>query len=77
MSAKTGGVYFNTTNEHVLNTPLFAYFQHPRAKYIHQQLAQQGVLTRLFEDQPALRFGLPANKQEWDKFALALDTIKL
>ena len=74
---QTGGVYFNTTNEHVLNTHLFAYFQHPRAKYIHEQLAQQGVLIRLFEDQPALRFGLPANEKEWEKLTHALDKIKL
>ena len=74
---QTGGVYFNTTNEHVLNTHLFAYFQHPRAKHIHEQLAQQGLLTRLFEDQPALRFGLPANKKEWQRLTVALDAIRL
>ena len=74
---QSGGVYFNTTNEHVLNTHLFAYFQHPRAKHIHEQLAQHGLLTRLFEDQPALRFGLPANEKEWERLAVALDAIRL
>ena len=74
---QSGGVYFNTTNEHVLNTHLFAYFQHPRAKHIHEQLAQHGLLTRLFEDQPALRFGLPATKKEWQRLTVALDAIRL
>ena len=73
----TGGVYFNTTNAHVFNTPLFAYFEHPRAKVIHQQLAQQGILTRLFSQPPALRFGLPANETAWQTLAQGLDSLKL
>lgn len=73
---KSGGVYFNTTNNHVQRTALFAFFLHPHARRIYQQLAQQGVLTRYF-DYPALRFGLPANKQEWQRLESALDKLKL
>jgi len=73
---KSGGVYFNTTNNHVQRTALFAFFRHPHAKKLHQQLAQKGILTRYF-DCPALRFGLPANEHEWKKLESALDALKL
>ncbi len=73
---KSGGVYFNTTNDHVQRTSLFTFFKHPHAKNIHQQLAQQGILTRYF-DYPALRFGLPANEQGWQRLESALDRLKL
>jgi len=72
-----GGVYFNTTNQHVHTTALFAYFEHPRAQIIYQQLAQQGVLIRLFESPPALRFGLPTGEPQWKKLADALDAVRL
>ena len=75
---KRWGVYFNSTNKHVLHTALFAYFKHPRAAFIHQQLARQGVLTRLFTgDHPALRFGFPATEDEWRRLSDALENIKL
>ena len=70
-----GGVYFNTTNQHVHCTALFAYFEHPKSKLIYQRLAEQGVLVRLFETSPALRFGLPANEQQWRKLTHALNAI--
>jgi len=73
---KTGGVYFNTTNNHVQRTALFAFFRHPFALRLHQQLAQQGILTRYF-DCPALRLGLPADEQQWKKLEQALDGLKL
>ncbi len=73
---ETGSVYFNTTNNHVKHTALFAFFLYPFAKRIHQQLAEQGILTRLF-DFPALRFGLPADKHEWQRLEHALDNLKL
>ncbi|MEE9445611.1 MAG: hypothetical protein V3V19_08090 [Cocleimonas sp.] len=73
----SGGVYFNTTNQHVHATALFAYFEHPRANIIYQQLAAQGVLVRLFDEPPALRFGFPATEPEWKKLTAALDAIKL
>jgi len=47
-----------------------------QALLIHQQLAQQGILTRLFEattqSLPRLRFGLPANEPEWQRLQKAL-----
>jgi len=73
---KCGGVYFNTTNNHVQRTALFAFFRHPHAKKLHQQLAQKGILTRYF-DCPALRFGLPAGEQQWKQLEQALDSLKL
>ncbi len=73
---ETGGVYFNTTNNHVQRTALFAFFLHPRTKRIHQQLAEQGILTRFF-DFPALRFGLPADENEWQRLEDGLDNLKL
>ena len=73
-SLETGGVYFNTTNQHVHHTALFAYFQHPRAKIIHKQIAQQGILTRLFnEESPALRFGLPKDEQQFKRLEKVLE----
>ena len=71
----SGGVYFNTPQVHVQHTALFAYFLHPRAKQIHQHLAQQGILTRLFETPLALRFGLPKTEEEWQRLEKALDSI--
>ncbi|TVP58972.1 MAG: threonine-phosphate decarboxylase [Halomonadaceae bacterium] len=38
---------------------LFQYCPHPEAVVIAHGLAAQGVLVRLFQDPPALRFGLP------------------
>lgn len=35
------------------------------AVVIHQQLAQQGILTRLFHHPPSLRFGLPPDEMGW------------
>ncbi len=73
---ETGGVYFNTTNNHVQRTALFAFFLHPSAKKIHRQLAKQGILTRFFNF-PALRFGLPTDENEWQRLEYALDNLKL
>ncbi len=70
-----GGVYFNTTNQHVQATAFFAYFEHPRAEIIYQQLAERGVLVRFFPQPPALRFGLPANEKEWLNLAEQLHFI--
>ncbi len=72
-----GGVYFNTTNQHVHSITLFAYFEHPRAAFIYQQLAQYGVLVRLFGNPPALRFGLPANEAAWKMLTDSLNNISL
>ena len=57
---------------HIDSTALFAYFQHEQAVCFHEQLAQQGVLTRLFNEPLALRFGLPANEEQWLRLETAL-----
>jgi len=72
-----GGVYFNTTNQHVHSTKQFAYFEHPRALFIYQQLAKQGVLVRPFNNPPVLCFGLPADEKGWQYLVGALNRIKL
>ena len=55
----------------VKSTTLFCYLQHDHAELIHQQLAQQGILTRLFNKPAALRFGLPT-PQQWQRLETAL-----
>jgi len=40
--------------------------------FIHEQLAQQGILTRLFKTPTRLRFGLPANESDWQRLQQAL-----
>lgn len=39
---------------------------------IHEQLAQQGILTRLFDAPPSVRFGLPSEEAQWVRLAEAL-----
>jgi len=51
---------------------LFQSIATTQAAIIHQQLAGQGILTRLFETPARLRFGLPANEQEWQRLQQAL-----
>ena len=48
-------------------TDLFLWVKMPEAENIHQNLAKQGVLTRLFKQPPSLRFGLPKDEDEWLK----------
>lgn len=57
-------------------TPLFVWFDTPRAAALQHALAQRGVWTRLFEraDAPAsLRVGLPGTEGDWLRLARALD----
>lgn len=51
----------------VLSTPLFAYVPLQQAAKVHVQLAQQGILTRCFKEPAALRFGLPATENAWQR----------
>jgi cobalamin biosynthetic protein CobC len=53
-------------------TDLFVWLKTPEAKEIHQALAEQGILTRLFDQPSSLRFGLPQNEQQWSQFDKAL-----
>lgn len=47
------------------------------AEAIHQQLAQCGILTRLFMQPSSVRFGLPGNAAEWDRLNTALIQLDL
>lgn len=46
-------------------TALFQYVATPRAVALYAALAEKGILVRLFADPAALRFGLPADEDEW------------
>lgn len=52
-------------------TALFHYVTHPHALIMQDQLAQQGIWTRVFDQHAALRFGLPADHQ-WAALDAAL-----
>ncbi|HJV92116.1 MAG TPA: threonine-phosphate decarboxylase CobD [Azonexus sp.] len=56
----------------VKSTALFATLTSPHTAELHESLARQGILTRHFEQQPLLRFGLPGNEVEWQRLGSAL-----
>lgn len=43
---------------------------------VHSQLAQQGILTRLFDQPDSLRFGLSHGEESWARLDAALGEIK-
>ena len=53
-------------------TALFQYVATPRAAELFDAFARRGILVRRFDDPSALRFGLPANDNEWRRLARAL-----
>jgi cobalamin biosynthetic protein CobC len=53
-------------------TPLFHWVKTNEARTIHTKLAQTAVFTRLFEDPPSIRFGLPASEDDWNHLESAL-----
>lgn len=53
-------------------TGLFQWVVTPRAAVIHERLARQGILTRLFSEPSSLRFGLPATETQWQRLQTAL-----
>ena len=57
-------------------TSLFQWITTAEAQTIHHQLAQQGILTRLFQQPGSLRFGLPANRVEFSRLEQALQQIQ-
>lgn len=56
---------------------LFQSVATPQAAHIHAQLAGQGILTRLFKAPARLRFGLPADEQEWQRLQQALRALNI
>ena len=53
-------------------TSLFQWIRTDQARELHQALRRQGILTRLFTEPLSLRFGLPANEQQWQRLEEAL-----
>ncbi len=52
---------------------LFQWVCRADAANIHEQLARQGILTRLFDAPSSLRFGLPRDEAQWARLAAALN----
>ncbi len=59
------------------HTALFSYVINHRAADVHRQLAQRAILTRLFDDPPALRLGLPGEDHQWQRLDHALAELKI
>lgn len=51
---------------------LFQWVPTERAPQLHEALADAGILTRLFDAPPALRFGLPGAECDWTRLEEAL-----
>lgn len=56
-------------------TALFQWRPMPEAAAVHARLAEQAVLTRLFETPAGLRFGLPGPETEWARLEAALSRL--
>ncbi len=54
---------------------LFQWIPTPHAVVLHERLARCGVLTRLFDEPPSLRFGLPGSEAEWMRLETALRSV--
>ena len=57
-------------------TALFQWAPTPQARSLHEALARQGILTRLFTDPTGLRFGLPEEEAEWQRLEAALTAVQ-
>ena len=58
-------------------TALFQWTQTPHAARLHQYFAQHAILTRLFDEPPSLRFGLPGDEAGWARLAMALRDLRM
>lgn len=54
---------------------LFQWVCTHQAEKWHEQLAQQGIFSRLFTAPLSLRFGLPSSEQDWQRLTQALEKI--
>jgi cobalamin biosynthetic protein CobC len=54
---------------------LFQWALTEQAEAIHQQLAQRGILIRLFTQPRSVRFGLPGSVAEWGRLGAALKQV--
>ena len=60
----------------VKSTALFATLTSPHATELHEHLARRAILTRRFDQQALLRFGLPGDEAGWQRLAQALSEWK-
>ncbi|OAH97968.1 threonine-phosphate decarboxylase [Methylomonas methanica] len=51
---------------------LFQWVKNEQAYKLHELLARQGILTRLFQEPASVRFGLPKDESAWQRLAQAL-----
>ena len=51
---------------------LFQWIKSDAAEKLHVLLAEQGILTRFFNDPASLRFGLPKSEADWERLSRAL-----
>ncbi|MDP1680563.1 MAG: threonine-phosphate decarboxylase CobD [Burkholderiales bacterium] len=56
-------------------TALFHWVCSDRAAELHETLARQGILTRLFDEPSSFRFGLPSTEDEWNRLENALEKL--
>jgi len=59
----------------VVGTSLFQTIYLASAPVWHDRLCQYGILTRLTDEQNALRFGIPADDDEWQLLINTLNTL--
>ncbi|MNO00642.1 threonine-phosphate decarboxylase [compost metagenome] len=52
---------------------LFQWLITERAAVLHEFMARQGILLRLFTHNSSLRFGLPGNEADWARLAAAFE----
>lgn len=57
-------------------TALFQWVPTTLAGPWHEALARRGILTRLFRDPSALRFGLPGDEPAWERLAATLAALR-
>lgn len=57
-------------------TALFATLSSPHSNELFDYLARRAILTRRFDQQPLLRFGLPGDDAGWQRLAAALNEWK-
>jgi histidinol-phosphate/aromatic aminotransferase/cobyric acid decarboxylase-like protein len=54
---------------------LFQWCRHDDASTLHHALAKRGILTRLFDVPPSLRFGLPPDDAAFERLDTALTEV--
>ena len=56
---------------------LFQWVRTPGAHDLHEALARQGILTRLFIESSSLRFGLSGNEADWTRLEAVLSGLTI